>query len=210
MILPAITLYQPWATWIMRGWKSIETRTHNRFACLKDKTILIHAGLTTDSSIAATHNPYLTFEQIKLNPDDMINGFILGSAYVRDYGNLVHCHSQNALIECGGLTKRYGLFLNQITIFEKPIPVQGGMGIWHFDMQTQQKVKKPKPQTAEIEALTQKTVNAYIKVKEHFKKTGDNPGRLPCECGGELRYTVAMSNGHIWTKCNKCGIYFNE
>lgn len=48
MIYPVITLYQPWATWIMRGWKTIETRTHNRFACLDHKTILIHAGKITD------------------------------------------------------------------------------------------------------------------------------------------------------------------
>lgn len=77
MIYPSITLTQPWATWIIRGWKTIETRTHNRFACLDKKTILIHAGMTTDKS--AANNPYLTKDQLMYNPDEMVNGFILGN-----------------------------------------------------------------------------------------------------------------------------------
>ena len=35
-------------------------------------------------------------------------------------------------------------------------------------------------------------------------------GKLPCDCGGQLNYTVAAINGHIWAKCKDCGIYFNE
>lgn len=49
-IYPVITLYQPWATWIMRELKTIESRTHARFNSLLYKTILIHAGQTTDKT----------------------------------------------------------------------------------------------------------------------------------------------------------------
>jgi len=139
MIYPVITLYQPWATWIMRGWKTIETRTHERFACLNGKTILIHAGKLTD--VNAVNNPYLTEDQILLNPDEMVNGYILGSAYVADYSKLLTFNSKDALIEC--ITTRYGLFLDQIDRWETPIPEKGEMGIWYFDTDLKMKVKKP-------------------------------------------------------------------
>jgi hypothetical protein len=138
-ILPVITLYQPWATWIMRGWKTIETRTHNRFACLKNKEILIHAGQTTDAK--AIHNPYLTQEQLLYNPDEVINRFILGSAFVKDFRLLTSQDASEALIECE--TKRWGLFLEKITIWDYAIPEKGEMGIWYYDVENLCKVKKP-------------------------------------------------------------------
>src|SRR5690242_4550408 len=94
-ILPVITLYQPWATWIMREWKTIETRTHARFACLLHKTILIHAGQKTDDSHLTVQNPYLTREQIIFNPDEVINGAILGSVYVDATGWLYGDNYEN-------------------------------------------------------------------------------------------------------------------
>lgn len=138
MICPVITLYQPWATWIMRGWKTIETRTHNRFACLINKQVLIHAGLRTD--ISAFNNPYLTKKQLLFKPDEMVNGFILGSIFVNDFRELTTNASQRALIECE--TKRFGLFFDKIDRWEIPIPEKGEMGIWYFDTNTMTKTKK--------------------------------------------------------------------
>lgn len=140
MILPVITLYQPWATWIIRGWKTIETRTHNRFACLNHKTILIHAGQRTDAD--AINNAYLTKEQIMYEPDEVINGFILGSAYVDATGLLCGDDYENkaALIYT---MDRYGLFLKNIEKFKEPIPVKGEMGIWYYDLENKKKTSKP-------------------------------------------------------------------
>jgi hypothetical protein len=138
-IYPVITLYQPWATWIIRGWKTIETRTHNRFTSLKGKSILIHAGQTTDSEAANT--PYLKVGQIIQNPDEVINGYILGAAMVYDSKLLTDEDSKAALIDCGSVI-RYGLFLKDIVKFEEPIPVKGEMGIWYFDLAKKEKVKK--------------------------------------------------------------------
>jgi len=139
-IAPAITLYQPWATWIMRGWKTIETREHNRLSSLLDNRILIHAGQRTDSG--AIRNPFLTKEQLMENPDEIVNGVILGSAFVYKVSSLSREHEKMALIEC--TTKRWGLFLRNIVRFETPIPVKGEMGIWYFDLSNFIKVKKPK------------------------------------------------------------------
>lgn len=147
MVLPVITLYQPWATWIIRGWKTIETRTHNRFNCLRKKTVLIHAGQKTDAD--AIHNIYLTKEQLLYEPDEIINGFIIGSAFVDETGLLCGDDYENkaALI----YTKdRYGLFLEKIQKFKEPIPVKGEMGIWYFNLETMQKVKKSECKSLEL------------------------------------------------------------
>lgn len=112
------------------------------FACLKNKNPLIHAGLRTDDSDAVLKNPYLTREQLLHKPDEVINGHILGQVHVYDFAKLSRTHSKEALIDCGSV-ERFGLFLDQIKQFAKPIPVKGEMGIWYFDLDTMQKVKKP-------------------------------------------------------------------
>lgn len=149
-IRPVITLYQPWASWIMRGWKIIETRTHDRFKSLNGKRILIHAGKTTDAS--AVNNPYLTKEQILWKPDEIINGAIIGECLVQHFQKLDESHSKKALIDCGNV-ERWGLFLNEIMMLEKPIEINGEMGIWYFDLATGQKVKKKTYQVSTLFGL---------------------------------------------------------
>lgn len=139
-VYPVITLYQPWATWIMRGWKTIETRTHNRFACLRGKDTLIHAGQKTDAE--AIRNPYLTRDQLIYKPEEMINGYILGLVHVYRAAKCDWTDSKDALIDCAE-TERYGLFLQLKTIFNKPIPVKGEIGIWYYDLSVKEKVKAP-------------------------------------------------------------------
>lgn len=142
-ILPVITLYQPWATWIMREWKTIETRVHSRFECLLHKTILIHAGQRTDDSHLTIKNPYLTKEQILFDPDEIVNGAILGSVYVDACGWLCGDDYENksALIDTAD---RFGLFLTQIKKFETPILEKGNMGIWYYDLDKREKVRGQK------------------------------------------------------------------
>jgi hypothetical protein len=138
-IYPVITLYQPWATWIMRGWKTIETRTHPRFACLLGREFLVHAGQKTDPE--AINNPYLTREQLLYRPEDVINGYILGSVYCNGFNKLNDKHSKDALIDCGSVS-RYGLFLKDEKPLITPIECAGEMGIWYYDIHNQIKVKK--------------------------------------------------------------------
>lgn len=138
LIYPVITLYQPWATWIMREWKTIETRTHDRFKSLKGRHVLIHSGKTTDAQAAI--NPYLTREQILQAPSEMVNGFILGLVFVDNFRELLPADSKAALIECN--TKRFGLELSHVQKFNTPIPEKGEMGIWYYDLENKIKVKK--------------------------------------------------------------------
>ena len=135
-ILPVITLYQPWATWIMRGWKTIETRTHSRFSCLKGQRILIHSSKT----MATLSNPYLTLEQLASKPEmGLVTGCILGSAYVKDFRLLNGSDSEDALIDCKG--RLWGLFLEDIERWKYPIPEKGSQGIWHYDVDNSIKVR---------------------------------------------------------------------
>lgn len=139
-IYPAITLYQPWATWVIDGWKTIETRTHNRFGCLLNKTILIHAGQQTDLN-AWDNNPYLTQAQLQERRLVRPNGYILGIALVKSFGKLSAIHSHKALIDCEN-TERFGLYLTDVEKFKTPIPCKGGMGIWYYNLDECKKVKK--------------------------------------------------------------------
>jgi hypothetical protein len=142
MIYPAITLYQPWAQFIMLGWKIIETRLHNKFACLNEKTILIHAGAYWDDDWFKLASHYLTHEQLFLMDTNIeVEPSILCSAKVYDYGTLNQSHSNDALIDCFGYNRK-GLFLKDIEK-TKPFPVAGSVGIFYFDTITGKKVKKP-------------------------------------------------------------------
>lgn len=141
-IIPVITLYQPWASWVIKGWKTIETRTHDRFKSLEGKTIGIHAGSHFDDhDDEVMSNPYLS----KLDIEDSLEaptGVFLGTVMVDSFSKLNSSHSQRALIDCG-MVERHGLFLSSPKMYFPFEPVKGSMGIWYFDLDTMKKVKKP-------------------------------------------------------------------
>jgi hypothetical protein len=144
-IIPVITLYQPWATFVIIGLKTIETRLHPKLKSLAGKTIGIHAGMKYDDSDEWV--PYVTEEeQMLCGKAQYIHGAILGTALVTSFGQLDKTHSKRALIDCEN-TLRYGLLLSQIEKWEAPVSAKGDMGIWYYDTELKQKVKKPKRQS---------------------------------------------------------------
>jgi hypothetical protein len=156
-IYPVITLHNPWATWVMLGWKTIETRLHPRFKSLKGKTILIHAGQHIDTSYHVTDNPFLTAEQKSSSSDNMVSGAILCSAYVYEFDRLEKHNSEEALIDCD-VTQRFGLFLSKIVRLENPIPIKGGQGIWYYDLEKREKVTVTPKKVKAPELFTNQTV----------------------------------------------------
>jgi hypothetical protein len=133
-----ITLWQPWASFIAEGWKTIETRTHDRFKNLEGRTIGIHAGMKWDRDWYELASPYMTEEQKKLALERqqryMCNrGKILCVAEVEECCWLFGLEDDNkqALIDCG-LGDRYGLHLKNIRLIE-PYPAKGKQGIWHIN-----------------------------------------------------------------------------
>ncbi len=139
MIIPVITLYQPWASYVMLGWKTIETRTHKRFKCLVGHTIGIHAGLSYDTQDYVYD--YLMPDQREIAARlEFPTGKLLGTVNVNKFLELNGSHSNEALIDCEEVA-RFGLFLGS-PIEINPVKVRGSMGIWYYDTEKQIKVKK--------------------------------------------------------------------
>lgn len=62
----------------------------------------------------------------------------------------------------------------------------------------------------EIQGVGLKTMRVYVKIQEHYRQTKQASGSVKCDCGGELRYSVASVNGHIWAACSKCTLAFGQ
>lgn len=142
-IIPVITLKQPWVSWVMKGLKLKESRIHTNFKTLEGKTFGIHSAMDYDKSDYVVKNPYLTQVQIDAS-FSYPTGVILGTVHCDKFLELNgDRHEQEALIECRSI-KRYGLNLITPKPFEKEIPCKGELAIWYFDLETMEKVRKPK------------------------------------------------------------------
>jgi hypothetical protein len=137
--MKVITLWQPWASFIALGWKTIETRTHDRFKNLVGETIAIHAGNKWDENWIKFAAQYLTADEIintKIHiklmfEEGYYKGAIVCTTYVYHSQWLMNPHCADALIECD--TKRYGLFLKDTKLIQPAIPAKGKQGIWNYE-----------------------------------------------------------------------------
>lgn len=133
-LISVITLYQPWATFVILGWKRIETREHARFACLAGSRIAIHAGKKWDPAALDACALYLTPQQRALATGleaTAPRGAILGLADVDSHRRLKPQDAAGALIECA--TPRFGLFLAGVEPLAVPLAMPGGRGIWKIE-----------------------------------------------------------------------------
>jgi hypothetical protein len=127
--LQCITLWQPWATWVRWGWKTIETRTHKQFYCLDRKRIGIHAGKQWDDCALDSASEFLSKEQLERTKDfKHTYGAIICTAYVFGVAIVEPPNAGGALIECE--TVRHGLFLHSFSPIDPPIQAKGSQGIW--------------------------------------------------------------------------------
>lgn len=134
--LPCISMWQPWASWVAWGWKTIETRTHLRFRSLVGQRIGIHAAQRFDDRARHVANHYLSDGQARsagrsdpaANSPFAYQRGIICTVFVRDFRLLTPKDASSALIECD--TTRYGLFLEAIHRIEPPLQCKGRQGIW--------------------------------------------------------------------------------
>jgi hypothetical protein len=147
MIIPVITLWQPWASLIALKYKTIETRTHNKLFSLKGKIIGIHAGQSWDKDWYEAVKDLLDMDKVSLiekmkRHNEIPFGKILCTAYVSKYEtHLNPAETKPALIECW--TRRAGLFLKEIKQIDSPV-LEGSQGIWYYDTINRCKVVKSK------------------------------------------------------------------
>lgn len=144
--MKAISIWQPWATWIVAGFKTIEVRRHKMFAPLVGQRIAIHATARPNEKELRRRmkwakreaSPYLR-EVIPTSendpwwePDNLTFGVIVGTVLVLGHRGLGPSDSLAALIDCSA-GDRYGLFVGKPNIFAPPIPVKGALYAWDWD-----------------------------------------------------------------------------
>lgn len=136
--MKAISLHQPYATFIALRWKTIETRTHNRFRNLEGETIAIHAAKKVYFP-AYTECVYSR----GLNGLELQNVMIWANrcrGHIVCTAKVVKCRwapnigfglheewNKQAMCEVGG---KYLIFLDQIEPLVKPEPCRGRQGIF--------------------------------------------------------------------------------
>lgn len=134
-MIPCITLYQPWASLIADGYKTIETRTHDRFKCLVGRYIGIHAGGKYDEDgFYAQDDARLAFIPLKYYDDNLPHSSIICTAYVEAHRLLETETDYIAAClepEDPRDNPRYGLFLSDIQPVEPIIECTGKQGIWY-------------------------------------------------------------------------------
>ena len=131
--LPVISMWQPWAQWVMLGWKTIETRLHDKFKSLEGKTIGIHAAMKWDHNAIKQARLFLGRNQIFMSYNiKNLGGHIICTADVKEHRLLTYADSKKALIDCED-TQRFGLILKGIESI-KFIPIKGKQGIWYHEI----------------------------------------------------------------------------
>jgi hypothetical protein len=133
ILTPIISLWMPWANWVVLGWKEIETRLHRRFYSLEGKTIGIHASQKWDDTAIEQARPYLQDWQIEQTRGFLkIGGAIIGKAACTTARSLNGEDSRRALIDCASV-QRHGLVLAYPRSIEA-IPAKGKQGIWYQEL----------------------------------------------------------------------------
>jgi hypothetical protein len=130
--IPIISLWRPWANWVVLGWKEIETRLHKRFYSLEGKDIYIHASAKWDFTALDQARRYLSDWKIKQTYHFQkidLKGAIIGKVSVTTARPLTAEDSSRALIDCESV-QRHGLVLAYPRIIEA-IPCRGRQGIWY-------------------------------------------------------------------------------
>ncbi len=132
--IAAITLWQPWATWIAWRWKTIETRTHSRFRDLVGRRIAIHAGKTFDEHAVSEAEQYLTRERaVRARASWAVHeyphGAIVCTVRVAAARWLTEADSPAALCRCRH-HDRFGIFLADVRPVDPPVLWRGAQRVW--------------------------------------------------------------------------------
>lgn len=137
MSMPAITLWAPWGSLWALGFKSTETRSHNRFSRLVGQRIAIHQGVSAAPAeqvlrmlraVGASRAATWFLD----HGADAPRGVVLGTALVASAGMLDGTIEAN-LAACCPTAGLYGLNLTDGCALEEPIRACGARGVWQWD-----------------------------------------------------------------------------
>lgn len=148
---PTLTLWQPWASLIVRGLKTIETRRHNYFrAKLKGRRFYIHAGKKYARGCEIEISEYLMdseqgFGMNEAEVEAVFEaargecGHVLGSARCVDVHGMGPDDEWKALVFWDH--KLWSYVLDDIIRIDKPIPAKGQQGVWRWDLRARSTVR---------------------------------------------------------------------
>lgn len=131
----AITIWRPWALWIVSGIKTIETRRHGLFRFTVGQRLAIHAGQAVDEQ-AWDMAEKATGE--RPGPDVGEMG-VVGVARVVEARRLTDADNKAAMCMAKGL---FGLFLAERKRITPAIPCKGQQGIWQLPENMAEKVRE--------------------------------------------------------------------
>ncbi len=130
--MKAITLWQPWATFIALGYKKVETRS---WPTTYRGPIAIHAAKRRMTHYERERMAYLE-ARYRLNASYPL-GVIVCTATLTDCVRMT-----DDLIERQGYTElhlgdwrpgRYAWFLRDIKRLDPPVPARGAQGLWEWE-----------------------------------------------------------------------------
>ena len=131
-----LSLLQPWASLVVMGLKKIETRS---WQTAHRGTLLIHASLGRKSKILSTELP---FSKYIPDFDALPFGAIVGQVELEDIIPVEELFLSDAKLNAltleekafGDYTRgRYAWLLTEPIMYEEPLPVKGGLGLWKFE-----------------------------------------------------------------------------
>ena len=127
--MKVLTIKQPWASLIMGGYKRFEFRS---WRTNYRGELLIHAGKSLNKEEALKLKKYL--------PEEIPMGKILGKVNIVDcvkcdenFKNM--CLEENKDVYAKStFEETYAWQIDDVESFEKPIEINGKLGLWNYDM----------------------------------------------------------------------------
>ncbi|RYZ30881.1 MAG: ASCH domain-containing protein [Chitinophagaceae bacterium] len=131
----ALSLLQPWASLVVMGLKTIETRS---WQTAHRGSLLIHASLGRKGKILSAEPP---FSRYIPDFDALPFGAIVGEVQVEEIVPVETLFYSDAKLAALTLEEkafgdyssgRYAWLLSEPIMFDEPIPVKGGLGVWTY------------------------------------------------------------------------------
>jgi hypothetical protein len=133
--MKALSLLQPWATLVVKGKKTIETRS---WQTAYRGPLLIHASKSKAGALLAADPPFSGFIP---GFDRLPFGALIGRVVLVDVVPLEKQHMPVHLFEVLTLEERafgdytsgrFAWMLEDPVQFDHPIPLRGGLGLWNY------------------------------------------------------------------------------
>lgn len=135
--MKTLTIKQPWATLIIQGDKRFEFRS---WKTSYRGDLLIHAGKGIDKEAMKRLKKYI--------PEDMPLGKIIGKVKLVDCIKMspefkeMLLKENNEIYTKSSFQENYGWQVENVEVFNHPIPVKGHLSLWEYEVEENSKELK--------------------------------------------------------------------